>query len=596
MDLDEQEHRAEVLANRLAALARQCRKSVPETAKVLELWELCYTFECHASLVGSELEDCEFYTCTYVSESVVDFLDALLPLMHTPAAVANSSSSSSSKPTVSHGAHSKVAAASRAAHVLQERKLAALAEQGTHLYDILLLTASAMQVIDTLFLSFGRQFRDHHESSSGAFSHCEVTAEISGKMFGQGKLVKSLYMVLSFLLRCVRKRRLLQHVSSGDLCPSFEQVQSAACENACFALAHMYDAIMALSCTDSFTVLHSFPPRLIDMLSCLACEGLTSSQESAWVVSLLLQSKSLISHTGNKVFGYLQCPASKVLSQHVLPCAVRHGNAEELRQTLAVMTAYHPELDSDHLLPVHMRTSTTWTHTTPVVDQERNPAIGARAEDETCEGYFLPRAGYHTLAQVVGQLTTKCAVVFSVRGQATHAVEENHALIPQIIAVLLSLQRPQALKGAGLLPSQSLQALTLQEVLVTVARLSTALATQLLHNLKLEHVGCPAPSSTHNVSGCVGLKNQHSPGAVKCTQCSVLADGITAMLLQIMRLYHPPAHVKAKIRSGELLLHFASLHPCMFGPGHTPSVAVMYFVYVGVSTVLSLTSGKFRCI
>lgn len=266
-----------------------------------------------------KIDDSTLDLCSELVHAVTELLSALLPKMHAtdPTSQSNGSSRSgtgSCRHEGRRGDHSQTAAATRAARVLQERRLA---QRVLFPKDLLSLLASVMQVLNALF-----SFFENHNCNEAGLSHCrpQRTATIAHSLFQDGQLVQSLHLVSSYMLRCARRRQpsSSQQPLVAEESPSFEQVQRAACQSVCDAACSMSVAIMAMNYPEIAKVMDSIPAQFFDTLGCLACEALPSDDSRAWAVGMLAKDAYLSELNGDGTFSLTYRPAMQVLMRRGL--------------------------------------------------------------------------------------------------------------------------------------------------------------------------------------------------------------------------------------------------------------------------------------
>lgn len=507
------------LALCLELCTRQCTGTLPQKQAVNQLWGLSSRFR--NSRFDRKCGDSPAHA--HVIEALLAFLPVLLRTIPTAISPSHSgsssadgsgSSSSSSCAPAGRDAHSKAAAASRAARVLQGRKLA----RGPYPVDVLFLLAGTMQVLRGLF----------------EFLDCSWSNELAAALFKADTVTDSLFSVLSYLLRCIRQPQLLQHGPLVHAYPPFQDVLHAACQAACFASARLFQGMSAQDIDDGRHTLSKLPSRFIDALGCLACEGFASDDDAAHAVSRMVRDDSLIDLLGGSPYILLFRPAMQLLSRRIILASMNSGKG--LCNALDVLATYHLQLEHDPLL------SYTISYSNDSVDNFYSSAarktaayacLEAGGGDETCDAYFLPRVPDDTLPRLEAVLNARCH-----SDESGHAgspcPETNGAWIARITAAFISLQRSSAEagdggKGMGLQPSPDLW-----HVLLLAARLASALTTQLLRGLQAGHAGC-MPETMFQLS-VTDPRQQHYASSVKCGRCHAVAEGATAMLLQILRV------------------------------------------------------------
>lgn len=397
--------------------------------------------------------------------------------------------------------------------------------------ELLLLVASAMQVVDTLLVFLNNRnmphLDDHH------------AAAIAQKLFYGGDLIRFMFPASSFLLRCVRKRKppTQPEATTSYGYPSFQEVQRAACQNVCYVAAHMFGAMCLLDKSCSNGVIASIPDRLFDALGCLACEALSADDEAAWHITRLIWNLKFVSITNHDPNALLYCSAMQQLSRRTAPAAVSSGL--DVQHVLDILRAYHQvELNMDPLLSWHIGRIPRFGITQlPKGSPCRSnvwsgPLLGG--DDETADAYFLPRVRDHSVQEFLSLLPGKTSAVHPQLGYARCA-SETSIFSARIAAVLISLQRcgrgwPRA---DPRVPAAEVDPSVTMDQLVTIARCSSALATQLLQGLRSKHTACVCNFYNQLES----MTEELRPGVVvDCAQCHALSEAMTAMLLQLLPL------------------------------------------------------------
>lgn len=536
----------------LGVCASQCKASLLDLTMVQGLWALSSTLRCcdlipnaHAADM-SKLESFDWVPCTQLVNCLLDLLNVMLPILDTAFSSSSGNSSTgdsgNSKPTSGKGTHSQTAAASRAAHVLQQRRLKAA--QG--LVSVLHLSAlaSAVQVLTTLF-KFLAQHNTTRYGSGKPRPNC--TSRIAESLFEGGRVAQSLHIVSSILLRCVRRRHLpqqLQQPAVDDVFSTLEFQRDVACKHACHAAVNMFGAATALNEASMLNVVKRLHPHYFATLACLACEGLRSDDGAAWHVASLLKDSSLLKlleikdkEASDLRFKMVHCSAMQHLSRRVSPTAIARG--ESLNTVLNLLKGFHPVIEWDTLMSVQFRISMLWPappyweHSAFQADSF--PAQG-RGGNENEGAYFLPCTRDSSLLDFIKQLPSYARATRSDSGALLSATLPS-SLIAHITAVLLSLQHPHAASAASASASAgacgksgngALSPSELYDVLQVVAGIASALAIRLLNSQRMGHAECPHP--VHEDPDLVGY----------CVHCSILAESITALMLQLLRLFTGP--------------------------------------------------------
>lgn len=515
----EMSKRAAALVACLDLCTTQCRTSLPQRDTVLELWALSnsFTLEWADDPRTAIAEDaCEVRPCEAIINSLARMLLALIFIIDLPALVEGSSSDSNNKPAGLREAHNQAAAATRAARVLKQRRLA---ERGPFPVDVVFLVASTMQVVDTVFVFFAR----HSVNICDSNNRPKRTAALAGKLFLGFRLVESLVVICTHMLDCVRchNHSHLQQIPTAHLYPPLEQILSAACENICFVATHLPDAIVSLNSPELETVFNQLPKRFFATVACLACEGTMPNHEAAWGVSQLLCNASFDRVPGVSAINLLHGPAMRLLSRHSIATAIA-TEQYELQLILKTVRAFHPALGSHKLLSDNIcaRFGLLATGSPP----------SSNMDSEEDESYPLfPRAKDTSLHRLVDLLP--------VRSHATNTRNEsfvpfyNGVLTGRMLAMALSMVRIPKMEDAK---ADEACGLGLQQDLLVVARYVSSLTTRLLHQERSRHTGC---SPTTREEG--ALTAEDGGDQAQCIICSVKAEAMTAILLQILRLSQP---------------------------------------------------------
>lgn len=545
----------------LAACLELCthhgRASLLENKLVLQLWALANSLSLASFASSTPAASCTEYDtrpCSLLVGSTQGLMSSVFLMMDVAASRQVNSSSArggidDSDFECGKQRHSPSAAASRAARVLQQRRQAGRVSRGPFPSDILFMLASIMQVLDTViqFLAGARTDQLNRAARAAKF------------LFEDGKLLESLFLVASFLLRCVRKRQPTQHSLTADAFPPFEHIQQAAIQNLSYVVVHMFAVIYLLPEPQARAVMRRLPVRFFDVLGCLACEGLSPNDDAAWQVSHLFQDGGVTELTGHDL-SMLYRPAMQRLSRRTAPSAIKRG--KDLQVVLDLLKSNHPELYEDPFLSVHIRSSADWENIqcgTWGLDASNSGiscSPGAGGDDETSDAYHLPCVTDQSLHLVVDQLPAISNALLSGE-RSTLFASEKTIFTSNLTAVLLSLQRLELGVTEGT-PSGGMEAYNcqLQSSLITVARYTTALATQLLQGLRMKHAECACEfyhadefleeeddddiiddDDADEEDEEIKDKERRPKPVIDCEPCHALAEGMTAMLLQVMRLH-----------------------------------------------------------
>lgn len=201
----------------------------------------------------------------------------------------------------------------------------------------------------------------------------------------------------------------------------------------------------------------------------------------------------------------------------------------DLENLLDAFKGYHPVISRDPLLSHRIGTSLNWPETLPKSGRLL-PIQGTGENDETADSYFLVQD--HSLQQFVNLLPAWSEVFHRCSG-APLCARESSVLMARMTAVLLSLQQPQAVLAAKGEGNGNLGFLAVKDVLLVVGRFVSALATRLIHGLQFEHRKCACKLSLDPDE----VLGSRSAPRSECVPCSNLAEGITAIVIQILRLH-----------------------------------------------------------
>lgn len=481
--------------------------------------------------------------CSHLIQSVLGLLSTLLPAVsatcqdsQSSSGISNGSSSSrSSHSSTKEKTHSNTVAASRAAGVLRERRLA---QHGPFPVNLLLLLASTLQVLDVLFLFFG--YYSHAGGCSMHFS-CEHSASLARTLFEGGELLVSLHAVSLFLLRCLRTRQKPHPHQAGaaEEIPSFEQVQRVACQNVCQVVSHMFPAIKAQVEMDSIRVMCLMPSKFFETLACVACEGTPSDDLDGWAVAMLFEDEYLRLLNYTQPLSKVHCRAMQVLVRRALPDAIMRN--EDLESMLKVLIGQHPQLKSNNLLSSNLKLGQNWPWPAFCPTHDTANSQGSGGQDEAADAYYFPRLRDDSLRWLFD--TVQACRQLRIRDVDQLCTSGPTVLTARIIAVLLSLHRVDSELADGGQGGGAAEVFGLHCVLFEVARFVTMLASQLLYSLSVHHADCSL-TFFYEASSAVG-----------CAPCAALAEGITAILLQLFRLHRTPEACGLQSMEGEQIGH-----------------------------------------
>lgn len=422
--------------------------------------------------------------------------------------------------------------------------------------------AGALKVLDTVFTFLGKRYEAHlHGRGPVKASGHKLTATAAARLFQGGKLFDTLLTVASLLLRSVRRGPLKARISE------FGFVQRAACRNLCFAVTHVFEAIYALD--DWEGMLHRLPVRLIPTVACLACDNMSPSDDAALgLVRLLSDSRLLGGMDAEDPIRVLRCPAMKHLVRRMLPLALATLQHADLQTVTDHLRAVHQELNDDELLSEHIRMSEMWPQVNPDITT-RTTATSGRATansssssdhqmDETSGAYLVPRVQDNSLQEFLALLRKRSITVQPKKGPALRASDDS-VHTARILATLLSLQQTQAEIASparqSSLPlggARQLSDFEMQDALLTAGRYVSALSVRLLHALQAGHVGCACELTYEGEGMEEGWDEPRGAVRRACYPCSALAEAVTAILLQLVRLHESPDARKTDNTEGEL--------------------------------------------
>lgn len=137
-------------------------------------------------------------------------------------------------------------------------------------------------------------------------------------------------------------------------------------------------------------------------------------------------------------------------------------------------------------------------------------------------------------------------------------VTDSSVLIARVTAVMLSLeQREPKPEAGGTVNSNARESANLDNALHMVARFVTAVTTRVLQGLQTQHATCQYDIMFE-------LEAESTPQRAayrsECVPCSIMAESVTAIILQVLRLQQPPLDEGVRTVPGEKSL-FAGLSP-----------------------------------
>lgn len=500
-----------------------------QTAKAL--WTACDSFHNHehwfayASLEGT----LELLVELRVAESAMELLSTLVPHMQdrTMSKTGGSDTGSSSGSDRVRGgtAHSGTSAASRAACVLRERRYAA---SGPFPSNLLCVLGSTLQLVETLCTLV-------HDEESLDIDRGEVQKQrhilrVALALHKEGQLLEILDMALAFLLRRARdKTRPSATAPACFLSARDAQLQSS--RNMCTLGASVFKLVHALpeAACQSFAKLPSY---FMDKLCCLACEALNPDHEAAFDVTQLIVNDSLgelISRAAGemreKVAAVRYVPAMRALTCRIVPDAFSSSNPPEC--AFGTLVAVHVELATDPLLSPNIKGSDHWKWPESLsADAVPVPYLPGSSTWASTPEQFFPHAEDTSLERLVALLADESSAYYD-DGDPVYA--NNHSVYyARSAAVLLSILRSKGVSGQA-------EAASIQQSMLGVARYTSALSTQLLHAVANGHAMCDRRYKEWHAA------DQLEPAAAKraaakeeCLMCSSLAEGVLAMLLQLL--------------------------------------------------------------
>lgn len=564
------------LASVMNLCARDCRASLPDPQLVRILWSSANTFHI-PTLVDEDSwmphHVQSFTACSNLVTSMLELLAAVLPRISADTNSNQTSNVNSTADSRSAVAHGRAAAASRAARVLQQRRLAEeqrrLAESvqlGPHTADLIHLLAGTMQVMDTVCRFLATQF----------------PSTTLLKLLREGNMFQTMLTVTSFLLRCVRHQSQAlaeakaqvptpgqgnvqaslqspqQAQAQAQGCAStlvaskhLQLVLTAACQNVCYATSSMFSASLVLEASDLSEIIGHIPDRFFDTLGCLACESLEPNGDAAWEVARVPKRSLLSQLSERQSSSLLCCPAMRLLTRRIVAYEIlgREGGPT-VEVLLGIIEQHHPEVALNHLLPQKCRPRLNLD--TLVSTAERVSLL----EQENSDEYYFPHVDDDSLQQFTNSLPKRSSAAFTKEDGRLRCASLDSVHLARLTAVLLSVQRPHknGIKGLPLLAAVSRKDrlglpvgdIILQPSLQTVAGYTLALSTQLLQGLRCKHLHCeviPVKGDPGN-AGAEGPRYQF-----QCMSCLALAEGMTATLLQVLRLHQPYDQAQGEMAS-----------------------------------------------
>lgn len=548
----------------LSCCQSQCQATAIKSSTVHQLWALSNACSCRAlsvtdskgsdnlsltsadnvSIDGAPPQQFDYKIFAQLIDTVLGLFLALLPWMTAPVSAFTPLGSASLNQSRDYGnsrdAHSHAAAASRAASVLQQRKLAKQATEAV-MHDpfpisVLFMLAGALQVVEELLCCLANK--------KNPLMNNTLAASNAAKFIQEGKLLEHLYSALCFLLRCVRRRLPSpQPRPAADPYPAFEEVLRATCQNACIASTHVFSALCMYDGPNKKHVPGSVPACFVEVLGCLACEGLTEDDTAAGQVAMLFHNSGVKELTNKRPCGLLCCDAMQQLIRRTTPsAAVRR---KSMSFVLDVLTSSHPQLYEDPLLSVYMGTSSAWVskdiRSSLLADNDPSfeSAMG-NVGNGAVNTLVSPCVRDESLQQLLALLSGQGSL--SPKHDATRGASTSCVFTARITAVLLSLHLPKlqaaavlerARRGAGNALQKHLSQ-SVQHTLTAVACYSMAVAKKLLQGMKLGHAECECKLEETYVME----ENQQSDPLFDCGPCYALAGAMTAMLLHLLPVYH----------------------------------------------------------
>lgn len=353
------------------------------------------------------------------------------------------------------------------------------------------------------------------------------------------------------------------------------EARQHACEQACHLCSHIFLALPAIPPPGLLTIACKLPASYMEKLCCLACEALPADNPAAWGVSCLIDDAGLqtvVDYAAalgkrsvcQRLDAVRYIPAMHVLARRVAPQALKLEG--ELRRCLDRTKAVHPETSLDRRLSNNFRRAWQWTW--PRNGYPDNcPALALLPGSDKwalIDRDLVPRVGDDSLQRMVQYLDDKCRMPGSagrLKGATTDAVYTS-----RLAAVLLSLQSSSIDEGRAKAAHHDAQ---LQDSLVGVARYATATSTQLLQGAASGHSTCECScdaAEREHVNGEAAQKRAAFSNV--CLPCSRLAEGIAAMVLQVLHLNSSSIDPLSELDDGELGTWIKLVCPVRFLPAY----------------------------
>ncbi|MEW5317285.1 MAG: hypothetical protein WDW38_008596 [Sanguina aurantia] len=420
----------------------------------------------------------------------------------------------------------------------------------------------------------------------GADRDMGETRFIAETLHAGGTLLSFLDTALTFMLCCVRHNSdtLQQNTpsSSGAASPSNSQdfvgeskeaTQRGACHHLSMVCTRLFRSMLALPEKRQLSLVSSLPQRFYERLCCIACEGLPRDDAALWEVSLLITSPSDLDVASNcttlgdavstiSLKHVRDSPAMAHVSRRVLPYAIAQRpttpGQHHLHHALDRMLLQHPELaEHDDLLSPNLlrccsytsgisdtsyrvaysafpgerlgRSEVTSSSTTSSTSS--SSSIDGSSSGSTPTGLdrnYVPWVHDDSLEELV--LLLAAWSKGSASGKTPALTLNDGVPIARMMAVLLSLQQPKLIPWD--VRSEANKA-ALRATVMGAARVAATLSQQLLQCYKAGHASCACYLADE------AQRREVARGRVPCLPCSALAEGMLAILLQVIRLDPP---------------------------------------------------------
>lgn len=535
------------LAACLTSAISQCSTSLPDHSTASALWTACSHIHIEAALCKLTASDlCQLLAELRIAESLLELLASLLPMMLPKVSSSQQGGSSNNNPNhrVANTVRSHADTASRAKRVLWDRRMA---RSGPFPSDLICVLGCTLQLLDAISVFVGNEI----PSDLPDFESTLVSS-LAETLLQQGLLLQHLDTALAFLLRCVRNRVPEPDTAPAAFLPTATSLQYAS-QHLCLLCSHVFLVTTAMDETAQLELVCRLPARFIDKLCCVVCEALPATDSAVWEVSQLIVDGGLTEwitladyeedeQLSSEVKAIRYVPAMHVVSRRALSHAV--ASDEQLEYALNRAKAMHPQLAMDHLLSLHIRNCWHWQWPDAV---QRSPTLAAglpsvpgsdKWYSSSSDSYFLPRVrdtSVHELAKVLAKETR---LLDPESGQPVCTTMDS-VYMSKMVAVLLSLQKSRMVAVAAAEEQRShTMDPDLQRALVRFARFTSALTSHLLRGLEAGHTTCDCSFSDGEVDIAEGeAAVKRAAARDVCQPCSGLAEGILAMLLQMLALH-----------------------------------------------------------